>query len=86
MCLRLSGWRDNCGDKDPFLQLEEPPLSTADHHPCDLAVFSVPFEPADGQEMLLEPALSASSRDPFIGDHQTRDSLCQAVAQKKPVA
>lgn len=37
-CLRLNGWRIIGRDELDDDQLQEPPLSAADHRPCGLAI------------------------------------------------
>ncbi len=48
-CQRLNGCLVMGWDEQSGRKLQEPPLSTADHRACGLAVFSVPFEPEDGR-------------------------------------
>lgn len=61
--------------KSLTLSYQEPPLSTADHRPCDLAVLPVPLEPAAGRENAVGARHCRALRNDTAMEPQFRTAL-----------
>jgi putative transposase len=71
-------WNNGLGEQSDR-KLQEPPLSTADHRPCGLAVFSIPFEPKDGRG-----GAAGARYDPEMGS-QFGTAYARQLCRKRPL-
>lgn len=71
-------------DEQSHRQLQEPPLSAADHRACGLAVFPVPAEPALVEEMLLERGIVVSYETIRRWGRKFGPAYAKQLRRKKP--